>query len=41
MDSIEIANIATIVLGIIERMNLSKPDKDPDDCVRNAGGFHY
>ncbi|VDL18638.1 unnamed protein product [Hymenolepis diminuta] len=37
MDSIEIANIAAVVLGIIERMNLSKPDKDPYDCVRNVG----
>ncbi|KAM3188538.1 hypothetical protein ACTXT7_000092 [Hymenolepis weldensis] len=31
MDSIEAAKIAAIVRCIMEQMNLSKPDKDPED----------
>ncbi|KAM3175136.1 hypothetical protein ACTXT7_009115 [Hymenolepis weldensis] len=41
MDSIETAKIAAIVRYIMEQMNLSKPDKDPEDSINNVGEFHY
>ncbi|VUZ47806.1 unnamed protein product [Hymenolepis diminuta] len=41
MDSIETAKIAAIVRCIMEQMNLSKPDKDPEDYIKNVGEFHY
>ncbi|KAM3185160.1 hypothetical protein ACTXT7_006905 [Hymenolepis weldensis] len=41
MDSIETAKIAIIVRCIMEQMNLSKPDKDPKDYIKNVGEFHY
>ncbi|KAM3186211.1 hypothetical protein ACTXT7_004797 [Hymenolepis weldensis] len=41
MDSIEIAKIAAIVRCIMEQMNLSKPDKDPEDYIKNIGEFYY
>ncbi|VDL60578.1 unnamed protein product [Hymenolepis diminuta] len=36
MDSIETAKIAAIVRCIMEQMNLSKPDKDPEDYIKNV-----
>ncbi|KAM3171082.1 hypothetical protein ACTXT7_017327, partial [Hymenolepis weldensis] len=41
MDSIKTAKIAAIVRCIMEQMNLSKPDKDPADYIKNVGEFHY
>ncbi|VDL18892.1 unnamed protein product [Hymenolepis diminuta] len=41
MDSIETAKIAAIVRCIMEQMNLSKPDKDPEAFIKNVGEFHY
>ncbi|VUZ56321.1 unnamed protein product [Hymenolepis diminuta] len=41
MDSIETAKIAAIVRCIMEQMNLSKPDKDQEDYIKNVGEFHY
>ncbi|KAM3177521.1 hypothetical protein ACTXT7_004393 [Hymenolepis weldensis] len=41
VDSIEAANIAAIVRGIMEQMNLSKPDKDSEDYIDNVGEFRY
>ncbi|VDL59761.1 unnamed protein product [Hymenolepis diminuta] len=35
MDSIETAKIAAIVRCIMEQMNLSKPDKDQEDYIKN------
>ncbi|VDL64253.1 unnamed protein product [Hymenolepis diminuta] len=41
MDSIESAKIAAIGRSIREQMNLSKPDKDSEDYIKNVGEFHY
>ncbi|KAM3181678.1 hypothetical protein ACTXT7_013899 [Hymenolepis weldensis] len=41
IDSIETAKIVAIVRCIMEQMNLSKPDKDPEDYIKNVGEFHY
>ncbi|KAM3182284.1 hypothetical protein ACTXT7_012704 [Hymenolepis weldensis] len=41
MDSIETEKIAAIVRCIMGQMNLSKPDKDPEDYIKNVGEFHY
>ncbi|VDL58420.1 unnamed protein product [Hymenolepis diminuta] len=39
MDSIETANISAVVRGIVKQMNFLKPDKDPEDYVKNVGEF--
>ncbi|VUZ43865.1 unnamed protein product [Hymenolepis diminuta] len=41
MDSIKTAKISAIARSIMEQMNLSKPDKDPEDYSKNFGEFHY
>ncbi|VDL64862.1 unnamed protein product [Hymenolepis diminuta] len=41
MDSIETAKIAATVRCIMEQMNLSKPDKDPEAFIKNIGEFRY
>lgn len=40
MDSIKTASIAAIIRGIKEQVNLSKPDKDRRDCLKNVSEFH-
>ncbi|KAM3176797.1 hypothetical protein ACTXT7_005813 [Hymenolepis weldensis] len=41
MDSIKTVNIAAIVRSIMEQMNLSKPDKDPGNYIKDIGEFYY
>ncbi|KAM3181594.1 hypothetical protein ACTXT7_014065 [Hymenolepis weldensis] len=41
MDSIKTAKIAAIIRCIIEQMDLSKPDKDHEDYIKNVDEFHY
>ncbi|VUZ51930.1 unnamed protein product [Hymenolepis diminuta] len=41
MDSIEIAKIGTVGRSIMKQMNLSKPEEDPEDHVKNVAAFHY
>ncbi|KAM3180873.1 hypothetical protein ACTXT7_015457 [Hymenolepis weldensis] len=41
MDSLETTKIALFVRNIMEQMNLSKPDKDLDNYVKNIVEFHY
>ncbi|VUZ50490.1 unnamed protein product [Hymenolepis diminuta] len=41
MDSTETAKITAVFRCIVEQMNLSKPDKDPEDYIKNIGEFQY
>ncbi|KAM3172724.1 hypothetical protein ACTXT7_013946 [Hymenolepis weldensis] len=41
MNSIETAKITAIVRCIMEQMHLSKPDKDPEDHIKNVSEFHF
>ncbi|KAM3171084.1 hypothetical protein ACTXT7_017324 [Hymenolepis weldensis] len=41
MDLIETAKIAAIVRSIMKQMNLLKPDKDPEDYIKNVDELQY
>ncbi|VDL44676.1 unnamed protein product [Hymenolepis diminuta] len=41
MDSIKIAKIKAIVRTIMGQLKLSKPDRAPENYIKNVGEFHH